>query len=111
MPKIAQELRPLAVKALARKPGTYAVGGVTGLYLQVTASTAKPPGPPVASWVLRRTLRNGTRANLGLGSYADVSLATAREEARKLAERIATGTDPLAERKAERSAAQAAALS
>jgi integrase len=105
MPKIAAELRPAAVKALARKPGVYAVGGVVGLHLQVTASTAKEPGPPVASWILRRTLASGDRIKVGLGSYAEVPLAAAREQARALVERIALGGNPLAEREAERSKA------
>jgi integrase len=115
MPKIATELRPAAVKALAKKPGVYAVGGVVGLYLQVTASTAKEPGQPSASWILRRTLANGERIKVGLGRYADlgggddaVGLANARKKAGALVERIALGGDPIADRKAARSAEEKA---
>ena len=108
MPKIARELSHAGVKALSRTPGTYAVGGVVGLHLQVIASAANPPGPPAASWILRRTLKTGERVKIGLGSYSEVPLATARDEARKYAERIAIGADPLAERKVERSKAVAA---
>jgi integrase len=111
MPKIAAELSHPAVKALSRKPGVHAVGGVVGLYLQVTASTAKQPGDPAASWIVRRTLkRTGERIKLGLGSYPEVPLATAREEARKLVEQIAVGTNPLEEKKKVRSAEQKAKM-
>jgi integrase len=109
MPKIAQQLSAPAVSALARKPGVHAVGGpVPGLYLQTTASTATPPGPPVASWIFRRSLRSGERIKIGLGSFAAVPLAKAREAARELAEVIALGGNPIADRKAERSAEQRA---
>ena len=45
MPKVAQELTPLAVSKLT-KPGTHAVGGVAGLALRVY-----PEGQ--RAWVLR----------------------------------------------------------
>lgn len=44
-PKVAKELAPLAVKRLT-DPGRHAVGGVRGLYLNVTESGAR-------QWVLR----------------------------------------------------------
>jgi integrase len=69
-------------------PGYHAVGG--SLYLQVTDNGCR-------SWILR-TLVQGRRREMGLGSYPDVSLAEARELAsgfRKIARR---GGDPFLER-------------
>ncbi len=65
-----------------------------GLYLFVAPSGAK-------SWVLR-TVVKGKRSDLGLGSVTLVSLADARDEARRLRRIARTGGDPLAERRRER---------
>ena len=64
-----------------------------GLYLFVAPGGAK-------SWVLR-TVVKGKRCDLGLGSVTLVSLAEAREEARRLRRIARTGGDPLAERRHE----------
>lgn len=69
-----------------------------GLYLLVT-----PPGGKLWRWKYRF---EGREKLMAFGSYPDVSLSLARErhlEARKL---LATGTDPMAERKAEKAAAE-----
>ena len=68
-----------------------------GLYLFVAPGGAK-------SWVLR-TVVKGKRCDLGLGSVTLVSLAEAREEARRLRRIARTGGDPLAERRRARRAA------
>lgn len=96
MPKKAQEMTALQVKRL-RHPGfggpvRYAVGGVDGLELQVTASGAR-------SWVLRLTVA-GKRRNIGLGSYPTVSLSEAREMARDMRRQAREGVDPLEAKKA-----------
>lgn len=96
MPKIAKELSALEVKRLAH-PGTggnvtYAVGGTSGLILQITPNGGR-------SWLLRTTI-SGRRRELGLGGYPDVSLAQARERAREAKDKIYRGIDPIAERKA-----------
>ena len=65
-----------------------------GLYLFVAPGGAK-------SWVLR-TVVQGKRCDLGLGSVSLVTLAEAREEARRLRRIARTGGDPLAERRHER---------
>lgn len=86
MPKRAKELSALAVSRLTT-PGSYAVGGVAGLYLQVNNATAR-------SWILR-TLVGGTRREIGLGGFPDVPLADARAKARKTRETIESGVDPV----------------
>jgi len=98
MPRRAAELSALAVKRLTT-PGLFAVGGVTGLALQVKASGAR-------SWILRFTGQGGIRHEIGLGGYPDISLATARGLARLQRESIARGEDPIAKRKAERTRAR-----
>lgn len=106
MPKIAKELSALEVKRLCQ-PGWHAVGGVAGLLLQV-----RPPsvdGAPVPrSWILRLRIA-GERQVLGLGPYPQVSLAEAREQARKLSLEAKGGVNLLTRKRAERSALIAAA--
>ncbi|ATX65232.1 tyrosine-type recombinase/integrase [Roseinatronobacter bogoriensis] len=103
MPRIAKELSAIAVRNL-RHPGfggnvTHAVGGVTGLYLQITPNGAR-------SWLLRY-VANGSRHSMGLGPFPEVSLARAREKARDAREIIRAGDDPLAEKRAEQEARRA----
>ena len=62
-----------------------------GLYLRVAPSGAK-------SWILR-TVIQGRRCDLGLGSVTLVSLAEAREQAVHLRKVARAGGDPLAERR------------
>ena len=106
MPKIAKELSALEVKRLSR-PGWHAIGGVAGLLLQI-----KPPareGAPVSrSWILRVQVA-GQRQPIGLGPYPTVSLAEAREQARKLALEAKGGVNLVARKRAQRSVLMAAA--
>jgi alkanesulfonate monooxygenase SsuD/methylene tetrahydromethanopterin reductase-like flavin-dependent oxidoreductase (luciferase family) len=83
-----KRLTAVAIRNLKR-PGRYADGN--GLYLFVDDSGAK-------RWVLR-TVINGKRRDVGLGSVRLVSLADAREEARQLRRKARDGEDPLAERR------------
>ncbi|MFM7569451.1 MAG: tyrosine-type recombinase/integrase [Betaproteobacteria bacterium] len=106
MPKIAKELSAIEVKRLA-KPGWHAVGGIPGLLLQVKAPT-KPDAPASRSWILRLQIA-GRREPIGLGAYPLVSLADAREMARKLVLEAKGGIDLLARKRAQRSALIAAA--
>jgi integrase len=111
MPKKVQPMAALDVKRLTCATGKdgkpyntlHAVGGVSGLLLQVTPSGAK-------SWILR-TLVGGKRRPIGLGGYPDVSLADARKKAQEVKEKIAQGIDPVEERKAARQALMTARLS
>lgn len=87
MPKRASILTAKEVKALTGT-GFFAVGGVAGLSISINGRGGK-------SWVLRTTI-NGKRHDLGLGSYAEVSLAEARDQARRLRSDIRNGIDPMA---------------
>lgn len=107
MPKIAKELTALEVKRLTR-PGWHAVGGVAGLLLQVT-EPRQSGAPTPRSWILR--YRHGDKREVvGLGPYPQISLADARELARKLSLDIRAGINPVVKKREERSAllAQAA---
>ena len=104
MPKVAKELSPLEVKRL-KHPGkgrnvTYAVGGVSGLYLQITPSNGK-------TWLLRVKVGD-KRREIGLGGFPDVTLAMVRERAREAKDKIRQGIDPIEERKAVQAALSAA---
>ena len=105
MPKIAKELSALEVKRLSR-PGWHAVGSIAGLLLQI-----KPPARQGASqarsWILRLRIA-GQRQIIGLGSYPQVTLAEAREQARKLSTEAKGGVNLLARKRTQRSALIAA---
>jgi len=111
MPKQAKELSAVEVKRLTCSTGKdgkpyntfHAVGGVSGLLLQVAATGAK-------TWILRTKI--GTkRRSIGLGGYPGVSLADARRKAQEIKDKIADGIDPVEERKAARRSLIAAQLS
>lgn len=104
MPKIASELSAIDVKRL-QHPGsghnvTVAVGGVSGLLLQLLPSGSK-------TWILRTTVAD-KRREIGLGGYPDVTLAQARERAREAKDAIRRGIDPVEAKKATRAALAAA---
>lgn len=95
MPKVAAELGPLDVKRLVH-PGDRSnvmlpVGGVAGLYLQLTPNGGR-------TWILRM-LVGGRRRDIGLGGYPTVTLAQARDKAREAREKVQRGVDPVEERK------------
>lgn len=73
-----------------------AVGGVSGLYLQITPNGAK-------SWILRVKI-GAKRRDIGLGGYPTIPLALAREKARDARAKIEAGIDPVEERQAARRA-------
>ncbi|OSQ44671.1 integrase [Marivita geojedonensis] len=104
MPRKAKELTALDVKRLVH-PGSGGnvmkpVGGVDGLYLQITPSNAR-------SWILRTSIA-GQRHKMGLGPYPEVSLADARRSAAQARSSIRLGENPLLERKAARAALRTA---
>lgn len=92
-------------------PGYLIDGG--GLYLQVKRRASakgnekrRSPADEVSkSWVFRyRDRANGRLRELGLGSYADVSLEKARDRAKEQRDILQAGKDPMGERAATRAA-------
>ena len=86
-----QRLTARAVQTARPRPGARRMADGGGLYLRVAPSGAK-------SWILR-TVIQGRRCDLGLGSVTLVSLAEAREQAVHLRKVARAGGDPLAERR------------
>jgi integrase len=105
MPRVAKELGPLDVKRANYAGGKgntmLPVGGVSGLYMQITPTGGK-------TWILRAAM-GGKRAEIGLGGFPTVTLAQARDKAREARDKIERGIDPMAERKAARAALAIAA--
>lgn len=89
---LKKERTALDVKRLPApdKRKMVAVGGVTGLYLNMTPTGGK-------SWIMRATI-GGKRRDVGLGSFPTVSLSAAREAARNMLAKVRLGTDPARER-------------
>ena len=81
--------RLTARKVETAKPGKYSDGG--NLYLVVSPTGSR-------KWVLRFTWR-GQAKEMGLGSAASVPLSDAREKAAAARRTIATGLNPISERK------------
>jgi integrase len=104
MPKVAAELSAIEVRNLSHPSdkgnALFAVGGVTGLYMQITPSGGR-------SWILRTTVGK-TRRDIGLGGFPSVTLAQARDKAREARDKIERGIDPVAERYAAKAALIAA---
>jgi integrase len=104
MPKVAAEMSALEVRNLSHPSGKgnalFAVGGVTGLYMQITPSGGR-------SWILRTTVGKARR-DIGLGGFPSVTLAQARDKAREARDKIQRGLDPVAERQAAKAALIAA---
>lgn len=90
MPRKAVELSAIAVKNI-KTQGLHSVGGVQGLKLQVKSASSR-------SWVLRTTIAKKVR-DIGLGSYPEISLKSARQLAKDMREQIANGKDPVETRK------------
>ena len=92
------KLTDIQIKRIKRGAKPHKVSDGGGLFLWVT-----PSGGKIWRWTYRH---EGKEKLMSFGSYPDVSLSLARErhaEARKL---LATGIDPMAQRKAEKSAAE-----
>lgn len=104
MPKIAEELSALDVKRLAHPGGKRnvlcSVGGVPGLYMQITPNGGR-------SWVLRVKV-GALRRDIGLGGFPGVTLSQARDRVREARAKIESGIDPVEERKATKAALVAA---
>jgi integrase len=77
-----------------KAPGYYGDGG--GLWLQVSSAGTK-------SWIFRFT-RQGRQREMGLGALHTVSLAEARDKAKRCRQQLTDGLDPIDARKAIKSA-------
>ena len=100
-----KSVKPLTAKEVAAitSPGVTAIGGVTGLCVNVVGSRR--------SYLLRFTSPNtGRRSTVTIGSVESMTLKEARERARKLADLVAAGTDPVSERRNQRRAEKAERL-
>lgn len=106
MPKIAKPLSDLVVRRITRV-GWHAVGGVAGLLLQVRKPAQEGAQVP-RSWILRVKVGDD-RQPIGLGPYPQVSLAEAREQAKKLVVEAKLGVNLKAKKRNERSALLSAA--
>ena len=106
MPKIAKSLSTVEVNRL-KTPGWHAVGGVAGLLLQVR-EPAREGAQITRSWILRVRIGD-KRQPFGLGSYPQVSLAEAREQAKRLVADARQGVNPKEKKKSARSALLSAA--
>ncbi|MBU2043388.1 MAG: integrase arm-type DNA-binding domain-containing protein [Alphaproteobacteria bacterium] len=100
MARKAAEMTSLAVKRLM-DPGLHFVGGVPGLALQVLSTGGR-------TWILRVTIA-GRRRDMGLGGYPEVTLAEARDAARRARALIRDGEDPIEKARAAKNALKAEA--
>jgi len=100
MPKIAKILTSVEVNRI-KTPGWHAVGGVAGLLLQIREKTK---GSQLSkSWLLR--VRVGeTRHPVGLGPFPQVSLAEARERAKRLVVEAKSGINLKLKKQTDKSA-------
>jgi len=96
MPKVIKPLSAIAVSKITT-PGWHAVGGVSGLALQVRVSQGKNKQNQ-RCWILRTTIGNA-RVPLGLGTYPLISLAEARDRAKEMLNDIRVGIDPRLKKK------------
>lgn len=90
MRRTVEKLTALAVNR-AKEPGYYGDGG--GLYLQVAKAGTK-------SWIFRY-VRGGKERQMGLGPLHTISLAQARDHARRCRAMLLAGEDPLEQRRAD----------
>jgi integrase len=79
-----------------KEPGFHEDGG--GLRFKVDSSAEDPTKPGARRWVLRLTI-NGRRVDRGLGSYPDVTLDMARNEAAEFRRAARDGRDRAHERR------------
>lgn len=91
MPRRIKEWSDQDLKTISE--GVHFVGGIGGLTLQVKAPKGIY-GHRSASWVLR-VYFGSKRRNIGLGSFPEVSLATARDKASEVKALCQRGIDPM----------------
>ena len=92
MPRTLHKLSDAAARSSALKAGRHSDGG--GLYLNVSKAGSR-------SWLFMWVPAGGKRREMGLGQYPTVTLAIARARAAECRQMVATGRDPLAEKRKE----------
>ncbi|HDR9504988.1 integrase [Burkholderia cepacia] len=100
MPKVVQPLTDTRVKALQPKAARYPVSDGGGLILEVMPSGSK-------FWRYRYSLHGKRQPPVTIGEYPAVSLAAARERARRYAEIVAGGVSPVADARKDRGTTKA----
>src|SRR5262245_15508554 len=102
MARIMNKLSPRKVATAKPKRGRPAlvIGDGGGLYLQCT----RGDGDHIRKSWLFKFERNGRRREMGLGATHTVSLAEARDEARRLRQQLLKDSDPLEAKEADRRA-------
>src|SRR5262245_60162433 len=93
-------LTDIQIKKAKTKEKPYRLSDGGGLYLWLT-----PAGGQLWRWGY---VYKGKEKLMSFGKYPDVSLALARENHAAARTRLASGVDPMVQRKAERTAAQEA---
>jgi integrase len=92
-------LSAIKVAKIKGPPGYFADGA--NLYLRVAPGGSR-------GWIFRFTIGGRTR-DMGLGSYPEISLASARALADNFRKHVKAGIDPIEHRRAERAAQRVAA--
>ena len=86
MPKISRAMTFKEVSAI-KKVGTTAIGGATGLYLQVNPNGQR-------YYVYRYKAKDGQRSFISLGNFKTLSLTEARKQAEEWREKVRKGENP-----------------
>lgn len=86
MPKISRAMTFKEVSAI-KKVGTTAIGGATGLYLQVNPNGQR-------YYVYRYKAKDGKRSFISLGNFKTLSLTDARKQAEEWRQKVREGENP-----------------
>lgn len=102
MARVAKALTDKEIKPKLRKHKVLAVGGVDGLILRQLTNAAGQVTS--VRWYLRK--QGAGKAMIPLGEYPRMSLAKAREEARRVLNALSEGVNPVREAKEKKAAAE-----
>jgi hypothetical protein len=103
MPKLAQQLTDVAAKKARPKDKAYTLASGNGLHLSVQPTGQK-------QWLVRYRTPEGKRNAIVIGTYPDLSIASAHQAAAELHQQVRMGEAPTGLRDRIRAAAQALTL-